>query len=388
MIERMFAELAEVAAEDRSGWSAPARSAQLLELLESRERLEAETLRCLGEWDGARAWADDGAFSPQAWLVRHAPVTKSEAAQLLRTARLACDHDRTAKMLSTGDVSTAHVEVMARAARHREEIYSEHEDALLDAATSLPPDSFRLVARRWRSLADDALSDSDAFDAFHARRLHCSATFRGTVIVDGELDPEGGAAVIAALNSLDCPDPENGPGLPRSMAQRRADALVHLAQQSLAREETSARRARTMDVIVDADTLAGRPPADLVAARCELSGVGSVPRSIVDRLCCDASIARVLRRGPSLILELGRRTPVVSPAQHRALAHRDGGCGFPGCEAPHEWCDAHHIVHWIRGGRTDLVNLVLLCRRHHVAVHEGGWRLTREADGTVRAIPP
>jgi Domain of unknown function (DUF222)/HNH endonuclease len=387
MVERMFDTLTEATTEDRSGWSAPARSARLLELLEARERLEAETLRCLGEWDAARAWADESAFTPQAWLVQHTPVTKAEATRLLRTARLARDNERTGKLLANGDVSTSHVEVMARAARHREECFAEHEDALVDAATSLPPDSFRHVARRWRALADDALADSEAFDAFQARRLHCSATFRGTVVVDGELDPDGGAAVIAALNALDSPDPDHGPDVPRSMAQRRADALVQLAQQSLADSETSQRRARTADVIIDADTFAGRPPADLLAARCELSGVGPVPRRVVDRLCCDASIGRVLRRGPSLIHDLGRRTPVVSPAQHRALAHRDGGCGFPGCDAPPEWCDGHHIVHWIRGGRTDLANLILLCRRHHVAVHEGGWRLTREPDGTVRAIP-
>jgi hypothetical protein len=388
MIERMFEWLRDLAAEDRSGWPPPARSARLLELLEARERLEAETLRCLGEWDAAKAWAEEGAFTPQAWLVQHAPVIKSEAAQLMRTARLTRDNERTGKLLANGDVSTSHVEVMARAARHREDCFAEHEDALLDAATALPPDSFRHVARRWRCLADDALAGSDAFDAFESRRLHCSATFHGTVVVDGELDPEGGATVIAALNALDSPDPVNGSGPPRSMAQRRADALVHLAQQSLAQGETSAHRARTTDVIVDIDTLAGRPPADLIAARCEVSGVGPVPRSVVDRLCCDAAIGRVLRRGPSLILDLGRRTPTVSPAQLRALAHRDGGCGFPGCDCPPQWCDAHHIIHWSRGGLTDLANLILLCRRHHVLCHEGGWRLTRDEDGTVRALPP
>ena len=214
MVERMFDWLEGLAAEDRSSWSAPARSARLLELLRARERLEAETLRCLGEWDAARAWADHGAFTPQAWLVQQAPVTKSEATRLMRTARLARDHERTSKLLSTGDVSTSHVEVMARAARHREECFAEHEDALLDAATALPPDSFRHVARRWRCLADDALADSDAFNAFEARRLHCSATFRGTVVVDGELDAEGGATVIAALEVLASPDPVNGSDLP------------------------------------------------------------------------------------------------------------------------------------------------------------------------------
>jgi HNH endonuclease len=69
----------------------------------------------------------------------------------------------------------------------------------------------------------------------------------------------------------------------------------------------------------------------------------------------------------------------VSPAQRRALTHRDGGCVFPGCDRPEAWCDAHHLVHWTRGGPTDLDNLALLCRRHHVTVHEGGWRIARDA---------
>jgi hypothetical protein len=146
-------------------------------------------LRCLGEWDASRAWADDGAWTPQAWLTHRAPMTKSDATRLVRTARVVREHDRTAKLLAAGDVSSAHVEVMARAARHREECFADHEDSLLDAARALPPDPFRLVARRWRSLADDALAQDESFDAFKVRRLHCSATFHGTVVVDGELDP-------------------------------------------------------------------------------------------------------------------------------------------------------------------------------------------------------
>jgi hypothetical protein len=244
------------------------------------------------------------------------------------------------------------------------------------------------VARRWRCLADDALAADESFDAFERRRLHCSATFRGTVVVDGELDPDGGAAVMAALEAVDAPDSVHGPDSPRSAAQRRADALVHLAQQSLASGDTSARRTRTVDLVVDVDTLAGRTPSTLIAARSELTGVGPVPRSILDRLCCDSSIGRVLLGGQSQILDLGRRTPVVSPAQQRAIALRDGGCGFPGCDRPPEWCDAHHIIHWSRGGKTDLANLILLCRRHHVLCHEGGWRLTRAASGAIRATPP
>jgi hypothetical protein len=56
--------------------------------------------------------------------------------------------------------------------------------------------------------------------------------------------------------------------------------------------------------------------------------------------------------------------------QRRALNTRDHTCVEPGCTVPAEWCDAHHRVHWIDGGATDLSNLELRCRRHHIAEHE------------------
>ncbi|HEV2825289.1 MAG TPA: hypothetical protein VG035_08790 [Actinomycetota bacterium] len=35
-----------------------------------------------------------------------------------------------------------------------------------------------------------------------------------------------------------------------------------------------------------------------------------------------------------------------------------------------------------------MANLALLCRAHHRAVHEGGWRLQRGPDGRLTATPP
>ena len=87
-------------------------------------------------------------------------------------------------------------------------------------------------------------------------------------------------------------------------------------------------------------------------------------------------------------LEVGRATRVVAPAQRAAQTGRDGGCRFPSCDRPVAWCDAHHLRHWLHGGRTDLGNLVLLCRGHHHAVHEGGWRRHRHPDATLTATPP
>jgi hypothetical protein len=78
---------------------------------------------------------------------------------------------------------------------------------------------------------------------------------------------------------------------------------------------------------------------------------------------------------------------VVTPAQRQALAVRDGGCVFPGCRRPQGWCETHHVRHRLDGGPTDLNNLALLCRAHHRAIHEGGWRLIRGPDGRFTATP-
>jgi hypothetical protein len=92
---------------------------------------------------------------------------------------------------------------------------------------------------------------------------------------------------------------------------------------------------------------------------------------------------------PVELLELGRATRTIPPALRRALAARDGGCVAPGCDRPPQWSDAHHLEHWADGGPTDLGNLVLLCRTHHLAVHEGGWQLGRDpASGQVTLTPP
>jgi hypothetical protein len=91
---------------------------------------------------------------------------------------------------------------------------------------------------------------------------------------------------------------------------------------------------------------------------------------------------------PTQPLEVGRTSRVVRAAQRAALAVRDGGCGFPGCGRPPAWCEAHHLRHWLHGGPTDLANLALLCRAHHRAVHEGGWRLHRGPDGRLTATRP
>jgi hypothetical protein len=121
-------------------------SERVLELPAARERLDAELLAEVGAWAASHEYAADGAATPTAWLVHRGNMTSIEAARLVRNARLVHTRESTAKLLEGGDITTAHVDTMARVARHRESCFDDHEDTLLDAARALPPQSFRHVA--------------------------------------------------------------------------------------------------------------------------------------------------------------------------------------------------------------------------------------------------
>lgn len=135
----------------------------------------------------------------------------------------------------------------------------------------------------------------------------------------------------------------------------------------------------------------------LVTATALDSGVGvgriegiATPVSMrtVQRLACSNGTVRVTFDGNGNALDLGREQRLFTPRQRLVLAARDGGCRFPGCDRPPSWCEAHHIDHWQRDhGRTDVDRGVLLCRHHHMLVHNNGWEI--EHDGTdFWIIPP
>jgi hypothetical protein len=386
VIEQLQAAVDAVAAEDRDGWSGPALSAQLLELLTQNERLEAEIVRVAAQWDGVQAWAGDDALTPAAWLVEHASLTRARANRLVRSARLVRDHEQTADALASGAMSCSHVEVLADATKNREDLYAEHEAVLVEAARTTRPEAFRHAARYWRSLADDALAATDAYARFERRHLHASATLGSTVVGDFELDADGGSLVLAALDAADTGPDSSDLLSPRTLAQRRADALVTIAEHYLGCERDHGRPCRTLDLVMSAEVFTAAEATDRMTGRCSLEGVGPVARETAMRIACDASIARAVIDGMSEVLNLGRRTPAVSPVQRRAVLLRDETCLL--CDRPGKWCDVHHLVPYSEGGRTDLDNLVLLCRRHHVIVHEGGWTLVRAPDGTITAVPP
>jgi hypothetical protein len=348
------------------------------------ERAQAELTHLTGVWLDRQAWRSESGLSSRSWLAAHTPMTRATAAKLCTTARLVRRHEQTAKALDVGDVAVAHVEVLAAAARRRETLFAEHEDTLLELARSLTPEDLVAAVRQWRELADDALSAADAAAAHARRYLHVSPTLGGGRI-DGFLDPDATAALIDALDGLVPPDQAGTPD-PRPKSVRNADALAMLAQQWLDDQERAGHTEASLEVRLDVGVL-GRLDLGGCDTRCELRDYGPIGRALMARLACDARVTRIVMAGESRVLDVGRSTRVVSPALRKAVTTRDRHCQHPGCRVPAKWCDVHHVVHWIDGGPTDLDNLVLLCRRHHVAHHEGGWCITREVDGSIGAAP-
>ena len=131
---------------------------------------------------------------------------------------------------------------------------------------------------------------------------------------------------------------------------------------------------------------AAAPAASSQTVLDEAGGI-HVSQETARRLACDAATVKMQHGAGGEILDVGRRTRTISPALRRALVARDRQCQFPGCH--NRRCDAHHLRHWADGGATALDNLVLLCRRHHRAVHEEGFGVTlAAAGGGVRFVRP
>jgi Domain of unknown function (DUF222)/HNH endonuclease len=192
-------------------------------------------------------------------------------------------------------------------------------------------------------------------------------------LISGQLDPVGGAAVLMALQPL---ARKSGAHDDRCREQRNADALVELA--SGGGSQAQIQVTSSLETLL---ALAGSPAAEMEFSL-------PVSSKTIERLACDSSIARVLLNSESLVIDVGRSKRVVSEPGRRALAARDRHCKWPNCERPASWSAAHHVVHWIHGGSTDLDNLILLCHRHHWMVHEGNWQIIRGDDGRMLTIPP
>jgi hypothetical protein len=370
------------------------------------ELIEVERLRRLAEIDRRRLFERDGHLSAASWLATRFKTAWGTARGRVHIARALEQMPETRHALEEGQVSMSLVRVLVAAREADTPAFERSEAQLVEAARIHPVKDLQRVAALWQQGVERE-KGIDGEERLRARRrLHASVSFLGMVRVDGDLDPETGETLLSALGAvLDAEARGSREDDDRTPAQRRADALGEICRQWLDRDDrprvAGERPHVTLTIGADAigpDTSQGDPAAghsvayDSAGRIGELDRVGPIPLETARRIACDASVTRVVMAGRSEPLDVGRRTPVVSPAMRRAVIVRDRGCRFPGCDRPHTWCDAHHIVHWADGGPTAVRNLLLLCRRHHRATHENdgpqlaiveGRPVFRRRDGTV-----
>lgn len=229
-----------------------------------------------------------------------------------------------------------------------------------------------------------------------ARELDYYHDEEGCLVIRARLPAEEGAVVLKALEAaMDAQSADENEAASENVtavtsegenrfAQRRADALVTMAETTLRQggEPLSSAERYQVVVHVTAETLAAN-----VDGRSELECGQCLAPDTVRRIACDGSWLRITGDADGNPLDIGRKTRAVPPAMQRALRSRDGGCRFPGCTR-HRFVDAHHIHHWANGGATSLDNLVLLCRHHHRLVHEGGFGVERNAGAAIRFTRP
>ncbi len=345
--------------------------------------------RCDRSGEAARL----GGGSTVGWLADAGRLDHRHASSLVRTARGLADRlPATAKALSTGDITFKHARVLNRAVTPARVALAQTdyaggmaqaEDDLLTVAILANPETTHRAAQSWAHTLDPQAEAMTQAQQHEARELYLDRTFDGMLSVNGRLDREAGDVLLTAIGALNTPRAAGlgalgGDTDQRTSPQRRADALTELCQQVLSAgdlPEVTAERPH-LNVTVSLETLeqrAGAPAA-------QLGHTGPVVAETARRLACDASISRIITDGPSQVLDVGRRTRTISPALRRALVVRDAGCVHPRCDRPPSWTEGHHLRQRVDGGPTDLANLVLLCRRHHRAQHEGGRALQHRAD--------
>ena len=197
-------------------------------------------------------------------------------------------------------------------------------------------------------------------------------------IEDGELIVRALDCAVAAGEVTTEIDPEAaGESKRASWCALQADALVAVAKSyldgGLGSEGGSTADRYQVVVHADAKSLRGG------------TGCSDLPIETVKRLLCDCSLVTVVEDGNGNPLDVGRKQRTVSTPLRRALHARDRCCTFPGCHRQ-RYLDGHHLKHWINGGETTAGNMTLLCTYHHTLLHEGGFSIVKEADGTLRFI--
>ncbi len=181
----------------------------------------------------------------------------------------------------------------------------------------------------------------------------------------------------------------------RAPEQVMADGFVQIFHNGLTADPAivpGAGRA-PVRVIVPATVLTDRvnngPDAKPTGSALLEETMSAISFSKLGEYLCEGGTVGISFNENGEILDAGREQRLFTKTQRTALGVRDGGCRYPGCDKPPSWCEAHHINYWARdNGHTNIANGILLCRYHHMLIHNKGWEILRDNNGRYWLKPP
>ena len=349
-----------------------------------------------------------GHRTPQKLIQATTGVTSREAAAAVRVGGLAETHPwlgSVARAVADQRLSTdAADSIRAGLGMPSDDVTA---DVLAEAATRLLESAAQVNADRVYLLARDARDELDAIGivdreraARQARELRLHRLRDGSVRVVWQLDPLEGSVVTEIYDRATSPRR----GGPRFVAD--AERAQQIADDSRSTEQLASDvffQLVTAGAEVEPSQLLGHgaPAVRVTITEKQLvarTGRGRLQRThqpvsieTVERLACVQGTVTLVFDEHGQPLDLGREQRLFSRRQRTVLEERDGGCRWTDCDRPPSWCEAHHIEHWARdGGRTDVADGVLLCKHHHLLLHDHHWEIERR--GPARSeywlIPP
>jgi hypothetical protein len=332
--------------------------------------VRAKLLREVAAYDKCEGWREDGACSMTDWLMYRRGFARRTAAEIVRVAKTLPALPRIAEALEAGRLSWDKVALITT-------IAIAEDDAWWAELAEMSSVAYLESIVRYRR----GLKRSDAERQVGERYLDMRwDDHKGVLRLNGRLPGADGALVKKAIERIAEQAPlEPGSDRYQPHHHRCADALVELASATTAAECDPDRAAvvvhvdaRDLNAVHGVATLEDGPPIAAEVAR---------------RLSCDGRVQLVASAPDGQPIGVGRTARTVPPWLARELRRRDGGCRFAECGRT-RGVQAHHVIHWAHGGSTDIDNLVLLCRYHHRLVHEGGFRVVKDARSELRFIRP
>ena len=324
-----------------------------------RHRLAATTAPALSRWDRRAVWTGDGSRSAAARLGRDCRTSITSARVELRRARQLASMPETATAVADGRLSMDHVDLLGRANQTwRDAVFSDHEATLVEECAELRFAQAQRMVEYWCQRADAEAAEQADQRKRDAAHFHASPTMDGTVVLNGVLDPVGGAIVVAELARLErllyLHDERDG--VTRTIAQRRAAAVVEMAERSAAMPEGAQRPKPLFTVLLGDDSF---------ARLCELTNGTVISPGALTPWLTTAELETVLFSGKTTVVSVSSRRSFTG-AVRRAVQVRDRHCQHPsGCDVYVDGCDVDHIVPHAAGGETSQFDGRLECTTHN-----------------------